>query len=175
MAKPVPPLTKTDHFRGDLKAPLKMIEYGDYQCPHCGAAYPVVKKLLDEVGDQVCFIFRNFPLSAAHPQAIPAALAAEAAGKQDKYWEMHDKIFENQDALEDNDLLSYAEELGLDMDQFQKDWESKELASKVEKDFMGGVRSGVSGTPTFFIGEKKYVEVTDYETLREAVTLALEE
>src|SRR4051812_45352410 len=103
-----PPVTFTDHIQGDESANITLVEYGDYQCPHCGAAYPVIKKIQSKFGSQIRFVFRNFPLSDAHPFALPAAIAAEAATLQDKFWQMHDIIFENQHLLSDAGLLKMA-------------------------------------------------------------------
>src|ERR1700749_1348974 len=107
------PVKDYDHIRGSLDAPFKLIEYGDYQCPYCGDAHQVVKEIQDQLGDQLCFVFRNFPLTEIHPHAEHAAEAAEAAAAQGHFWEMHDLLFENQNALEDDDLVAYATELGL--------------------------------------------------------------
>jgi protein-disulfide isomerase len=150
------PVNETDHLFGPADAPIELVEYGDYQCPHCGKAHPIVKDLLQQVGQQVKFAFRHFPLSKIHPQARMAALAAEAAGLQNKYWKMHDIIFENQKRLHHTALLEYAAGIGLQMDQFTSDMERQELATKVDSHFYSGMRSGVSATPTFFINGEKY-------------------
>src|SRR6202790_2984928 len=113
-AKLVLPLAGRDHIQGAINAPLTLVEYGDYECPYCGEAHPVVKTIQKRLGNRLCFAFRNFPLVNSHPHAEHAAEAAEAAGAQGKYWEMHDMLFENQSALEDEDLAEYAGTLGLD-------------------------------------------------------------
>jgi protein-disulfide isomerase len=150
------PVNETDYLFGSMNAPIELVEYGDYQCPHCGRAHPIVKDLLQRVGQQVKFVFRNFPLSKIHPQARMAALAAEAAGLQNKYWTMHDILYENQKRLHHTALLEYAAGIGLQMDQFTVDMEREDLATKVDSHFYSGMRSGVSATPTFFINGEKY-------------------
>ncbi|CAM4009391.1 thioredoxin domain-containing protein [Corallococcus sp. ZKHCc1 1396] len=139
-----------DHVQGPRDAPVILVEYGDYQCPYCGQAYGEVKRLQQTLGDRLGLVFRNFPLTQAHPLALQAAEAAEAAGAQGRFWEMHDLLFENQDALERPVLLSHAEGLALDVDRFREDLESHRFEERVRRDFMDGVRSGVNGTPTFF-------------------------
>lgn len=151
-----PPVDKNDHIQGNSHAPLTLVEYGDYQCPHCGHAYPIIKQVQRKLGDRLRFVYRNFPLSEAHPDAFKAAVAAEAASLQKKFWEMHDVIFENQDALSWTDLFSYAQSIGLDMQLFKEDAQKQEIAGRVEADFESGIRSGVNGTPSFFINGKKY-------------------
>ena len=151
-----PAVSNTDHAQGNLDAELTIVEYGDYQCPYCGAAYPVLKDLMDQFGTQIKFVFRNFPLSEMHQYARPAALAAEAAALQNKFWEMHDAIYENQRNLNESLLLELAEELTLDVPQFKKDLKSVELADKVDEDFESGIVSGVNGTPSFYVNGKKF-------------------
>ena len=151
-----PAVTKADHVAGPADAPVTLVEYGDYECPHCGRAYLVVKAIQQELGSQLRFVFRNFPLAEAHPHARLAAQAAEAAAAQGKFWEMHDMIFEHQDALEGEDLLGYAKSLGLDVAKFARDLEAKENVKRVRDDFRSGVRSGVNGTPTFFVNGIRY-------------------
>ncbi|HEX7903458.1 MAG TPA: thioredoxin domain-containing protein [Chitinophagaceae bacterium] len=151
-----PPVSSADHIQGNDNALIELVEYGDYQCPHCGRAYPIVKQLQEELGNQLKFIFRNFPLAKIHPEATLAAIATEAAALQGSYWEMHDIVFENQDDLGKGALLQYAVTLGLDVTQLEEDMARPELASKVEADFESGIRSGVNATPTFFINGEKY-------------------
>lgn len=151
-----PPVANTDHIQGDESAGITLVEYGDYQCPHCGAAYPVIKQIQSKFGSQIRFVFRNFPLSDAHPFAHPAAIAAEAATLQDKFWQMHDIIFENQQLLSDDGLLKMAGIIGLSIHQFKEDIRNETLAEKVDKDFESGIRSGVNGTPSFFINGIKF-------------------
>ncbi|WP_159732311.1 thioredoxin domain-containing protein [Sphingobacterium sp. 18053] len=150
------PVSITDHAQGNLDADLVIVEYGDYQCPYCGAAYPVLKKLLKKFSGEVKFVFRNFPLSEMHEYALPAAIAAEAAFLQDKFWEMHDAIYENQRKLDDQYLFKIAEKIGLDMEKFKSDIQKEELVNKIDADLQGGVISGVNGTPSFYVNGKKF-------------------
>lgn len=153
-----PPISGRDHIQGNMLAIIELVEYGDYQCPHCGRAYPLIKAIQETFGHDLKFVFRNFPLSEIHPQAHIAALSTEAAGLQGKFWEMHDVIFENQGRLTASDLSGYARWIGLDMEQFKIDLVKDELEEKVEADFESGLRSGVNGTPTFFINGEKYIQ-----------------
>lgn len=156
MSKLRPAVGAADHVQGNKNAPIEMVEYGDYQCPHCGRAYPIIKNVQEVMGDKLKFVFRNFPLSEIHPNAMNAAVAAEAAGAQGKFWEMHDAVYENQQQLDDASLVMYAKDLGLNVQQWSEDFEKPEFLQKVEADFESGVRSGVNGTPTFFINGEKY-------------------
>ncbi len=151
-----PAVSDRDHSFGPEDASIELVKYGDYQCPHCLRGYWVVKQLEEELGDKLRFVFRNFPLAKIHPEATIAAIATEAAALQDKFWEMHDMIFENQDDLSEENLFAFAEEVGLDMDQFRADLKRADLAQIVEDDFESGIRSGVNATPTFFINGEKY-------------------
>ncbi len=151
-----PPVSDRDHAQGPADAKLTLVEYGDYECPHCGRAYPIVKVVQKRLGSRLRFVFRNFPLNNAHPHAQAAAEAAEAAGAQGKFWEMHDAIFENQGALENDDLRRYAEDLGLDVDRFASELDREVYGDRVRGDFRSGVRSGVNGTPTFFINGARF-------------------
>jgi len=156
MSKLKPPVNNTDHVQGNIGAAIELVEYGDYQCPHCGHAYPIIKNIQKNLGSKLKFIFRNFPLAEAHPNATNAAVAAEAAALQGKFWEMHDIIFENQEHLGDNHLIKYAARIGLDIEKFKADFETPAMMEKVENDFESGVTSGVNGTPSFFINGTKY-------------------
>lgn len=167
------PVSEKDQREGNINAPLVLLEYGDYECPHCGAAYPVIKKLQRHFGDQLLFVFRNFPLSEIHPHALTAAYVAEAAGLQHKFWPVHDLIFENQQNLSTQQLLNYAEAAGADLEKLGKDVVSKEIIDKVEKDMEGGARSGVNGTPTFFINGKRYDGYYEYEDIKLALEKSL--
>jgi protein-disulfide isomerase len=151
-----PPVNENDHVQGSVHASVELVEYGDYQCPHCGRAYPVIRRIQTELGDALKFVFRNFPLSESHPQAIAAAVAAEAAGRQGAYWEMHDLIFENQSELDSLPFVRFATTLSLDIPKFEKDMADPALPEKVDADFISGVRSGVNGTPSFFINGIRY-------------------
>jgi protein-disulfide isomerase len=173
-----PPVSDRDHINGPDDAPVTLVEYGDYECPYCGMAYPVVKSAQRALGDQLRFVFRNFPLAEAHPHARIAAQAAEAAGAQGKFWEMHDMLFEHQKALETEDLASYADSLGLDSVRFLRELQAGVYEKRVREDFRSGVRSGVNGTPTFFVNGSRYdgdwANANEFiEVLREAATAPL--
>ena|SRR5947207_148309 len=151
-----PPVGPHDHVQGNRDAPIELVEYGDYECPFCARAYWSVKAVQEALGDDLRFVFRNFPLAQVHPHAIPAAQAAEAAGLQDRFWEMHDILFEHQDMLGETNLFRFAEALGLDMQRFARDFASPEVAATIRADFLSGARSGVNGTPTFFVNGERY-------------------
>jgi len=150
------PVTDADHAQGPKDAPLVLVKYGDYQCPYCGQAYSIVKQLQQALQDELRFVFRNFPLSQIHPDAVSAARAAEAAALQSKFWGMHDTLYENQDNLDLESLLEYAAELDLDVSKFITDMGSRQVEQRIANHFQGGVRSGVNGTPTFFINDVRY-------------------
>jgi len=151
-----PAISNKDHSMGSDNAPIELVEYGDYQCPHCGHAYPIIKNIVHALGKDVKFVFRNFPLQESHPDAVPAAVSSEAAALQDKYWQMHDTLFEHQNHLSAEHLFVYADKTGLDVQQFAADIQKDELLDRVQGDFESGVRSGVNGTPTFFVNGTKY-------------------
>ena len=161
-----------DHIQGRADAPVTLVEYGDYECPYCGAAYPIVKELQDRMGDRLRFVFRNFPITTSHPHAEQAAEAAEAASSQGRFWEMHDLLYENQRRLDDQDLHAYAEQLGLDVDRFDKELAEHVRAPRVREDFMSGVRSGVNGTPSFYVNGVRHDDSYDLETLLAALERA---
>src|SRR5688500_1726866 len=167
-------VTADDHAQGPATAPVTLVEYGDYECPHCGHAYPIVKDVQKQLGTQLRFVFRNFPLREAHPHAQHAAEAAEAAADQGLFWEMHDLLFERQRALDDAHLAQYARSVGLDEARFLAALTGHDFASRVRSDFMGGVRSGVNGTPTFFINGVRHDDSWDLATLVSAVRAAIE-
>lgn len=152
------PVGKGDHVQGNPSAMVELVEYGDYQCPYCQRAYPIIKRMQREFGEDLKFVFRNFPLTNMHSQAMQAAIATEAAARQGLYWEMHDYLFEHHEDFSIETLVSYANILGLDAELFKNDMEkmSAELTSKVEADKYGGLRSGVNGTPTFFINGERF-------------------
>ncbi|TDW43378.1 thioredoxin-like protein [Flavobacterium sp. 270] len=149
-------VSSTDHTQGKKDAEIVIVEYGDYQCPYCGAAYPVLKEIMNRYGDQVQFVFRNFPLSEMHQYARPAAIAAEAAALQGKFWEMHDAIYENQEYLNEKFLFELAEKIGLNRSKFIKDIKNAALEEKIDSDFESGVLSGVNGTPSLFVNGRKF-------------------
>ena len=149
-------ITEPDHIIGDKTATLQLLEYGDFQCPSCGDSYLAVSEAIKELGKSLVFVFRNFPLTDIHPDAFDAALAAEAAARQNKFWEMYAQLFQNQASLNEQALFSYARRIGLDMDQFGQDIQSRAVASKIEGDIESGLKSGVSGTPSFYINGQKF-------------------
>jgi protein-disulfide isomerase len=160
-----PPVSAKDHIQGSPGAPVELVEYGDYQCPHCGRAHSIIKRIQEEMANDLKFIFRNFPLSESHPQAFQSAVAAEAASRQHAFWAMHDNIFENQGLLPELPFVEFAGALGLDIAQFQEDLVDPALAEKVDADFASGIRSGVNGTPSFFINGVRYDQSWDEEYL----------
>jgi protein-disulfide isomerase len=151
MSRLRPPIGPNDHSHGVESAPVTLVEFGDYQCPFCGQAYHVVRALEQALRERLCFVFRNFPLGALHPQAALAAEAAEAAAAQGKFWPMHSLLFENQEALEPPDLLRYASRLDLDRERFADDLRAHRYRDTIRADVRSGALSGVNGTPTFFI------------------------
>ena len=175
MAKLKPPASIEDHMMGKLNASVILVEYGDFQCPHCGAAYPILKEIEKKFKDSIAFIFRHFPLSESHPMALPAAISAEAAANQGRFWQMHDLIFENQYRLSPQTLLHLAETLKLDMKTFQKDIQNPKLSEKVEANFESGIQSGVNGTPSFYINGSKFNGSYDFLSLSHAVEEGLSE
>jgi protein-disulfide isomerase len=150
------PVGSRDHMLGVRSAPIILVEYGDYQCPYCLKAYPIVKNIQKRLGSKLCFVFRNFPLTQLHPHAQEAAEAAEIAAAQDKFWEMHDYLFEHQQELDNANLKKHAAVLGLDTISFNHDLDNHIHARRVREDFLSGVRSGVNGTPTFFINGTRH-------------------
>jgi protein-disulfide isomerase len=161
-----------DHIQGARDATVTLVEYGDYECPYCGSAYPIVKQVQAAMGNGLRFVFRNFPITTAHPHAEQAAEAAEAAAAQGRFWPMHDLLYENQQRLEAEDLLAYAGRLGLDATRFKSEFEEHVHAPRVHEDFMSGVRSGVNGTPTFYVNGVRHDDSYDFETLLGALQQA---
>ncbi|MGB7433856.1 MAG: thioredoxin domain-containing protein [Candidatus Acidiferrum sp.] len=167
------PVGEQDHIQGSPDAPCTLVEYGDYECPHCGHAYPIVKRVQKHFGKKLRFVFRNFPLAEMHPQAESAAETAEFAGTHKKFWEMHDALFENQAQLGPDLYLELAQQLGLASQALRESLESREFLSRVKNDFSGGVRSGVNGTPTFFINGKRHDGAFEYDDLVQAINAVL--
>jgi protein-disulfide isomerase len=162
-----------DHVQGPATAPVTLVEYGDYECPYCGAAYPIVREVQRRLGDRLRFVFRNFPITTAHPHAEHAAEAAESAGAQGRFWDMHDTLYEHQRALGDAQLREYAATIGLDVERWVSDMETGAHLERVRADFMSGVRSGVNGTPTFYINGRRHDGSYDLETLLAAIEAAM--
>jgi protein-disulfide isomerase len=168
LAVPVSP--DRDHIRGPDKAPAVLLEYGDYQCPYCGAAHPIVKAVQEQMGNDLQFVFRHFPLMTVHPLAEPAAEAAEAAGAQGKFWQMHDMLYENQDQLDaPASFMEFAVAVGLDTERFADELVLHVHAGKVRDNLLSGVRSGVQGTPTFFINGRRHDGSWDLPSLLAAL------
>jgi protein-disulfide isomerase len=165
-----PPVSSTrDHVLGPPNAPIVMVEYGDFECPFCAQAEPVLKALRRSLQTVLLFAFRHFPMAEAHPHALHAAEAAEAAGAQGKFWQMHDNLFAHQDALEDSDLVEYAAAVGCDVDRFIREMAENRYLPRVREDFLSGVRSGVNGTPTLFINGLRYDGPRDLDSLLAAI------
>jgi protein-disulfide isomerase len=161
-----PPIGETDHVQGPRDAAIVLLEYGDYQCPYCGAAYPQIKAVQQAMGDRLCFVFRNFPLTNMHPQAMMAASFAEAAATVGKFWEMHDMLYENQRRLNDHSLVDYAKRVGLDEGLVEAALQGN-FEPKIRNDFKSGVRSGVNGTPTLFVNGQRFEGPAEAEALLE--------
>ncbi len=166
------PVSPDDHLQGPPDAPVTLVEYGDYECPFCGEAYYVVKDLQARFPEELRFAFRNFPLASIHPHAQDAAFAAEAAALQGSFWPMHDRLYESQDALEPSDLLAHAEALGLHVMQLEEDARSSTVRERVRADFLGGVRSGVNGTPTFFVNGARHEGSYRFDDLADSIAAA---
>jgi protein-disulfide isomerase len=156
MGQLTPPLSAEDHVDGLDRAELELVMYGDFQCPYCTAAYPIVRRIRDQLGGRLMFGFRHFPLRDVHPDAQRAAEAAEAASAQGAFWEMHDTMYESRGALGREDLIGYARELGLDGDRFTEELDASVHAPRVQRDVDSGLASGVTGTPGFFVGGRLY-------------------
>jgi protein-disulfide isomerase len=167
-----PEVGATDHIQGDESAAVTLVEYGDYQCPYCGQAYPIVKRVQKHFGKRLRFVFRNFPLIEMHPNAEFAAETAEFAAAHDKFWEAHDLLYENQQSLGGELYAEIAKKLALAPADLRTALEKREFAPRVRTDFSSGVRSGVNGTPTFFINGQRHDASFDYETLVAAIEAA---
>ena len=170
----IPVSATRDHLKGPESAKVTLVEYGDYQCPFCGEAYPILERVLKKYGQRLRFVFRNFPLTEMHPRAEFGAEMAEAAGAQGKFWEMHDFLYENQGALGSEDFfLEFGGRLGLDLKRIRQELMAHVHLSRIHEDFMSGIRSGVNGTPTFYINERRHDGDYQFETLVDAIDAAL--
>ena len=167
------PFTPEDHIQGDEHSPAILVEYGDYECPHCGRAYRIIQRVQKHFGKRLGFVFRNFPLKEMHPNAEVAAEAAEFAAAQARFWEMHDGIFEHQETLGLPLLLELAETVGLSVNDLKGALTRGEYAPRVKSDFIGGARSGVNGTPTFFINGHRHDGPFEFEDLVAAIDARL--
>jgi len=166
------PVSEQDHSQGPATAAVTLVQYGDYQCPYTRLSTTVVRAIQQQLGDQLRFVFRNFPLTEIHPHALHAALAAEAAASQGKFWQMHDAIFHHQHTLEDSDLAQFAAEVGLERQQYARDMAHQRFLPRIEEDVESGERSGVQGTPTFFINGVMYRGSWEHDALLAALQTA---
>lgn len=167
------PIAEEDHVRGHEKAPVTLIEYGDYECPDCQKAYSIVKEIQKKFGDKVRFSFRHFPLQAKHPCAHVAAQIAEFSGEKNRFWEMHDLLFENQARLGMPLLVELTQKLGLPIRDLENALENETYAPKIQKDFVGGIKSSVNRSPTFFINGERYNGNLDLEELTKHIEALL--
>jgi len=158
------PISREDHIEGPANAPMTLVEYGDFECSYCGETYPVIKAVQETMGPRLRFVFRHFPLARLHPHAVHAAEIAEAAGEIDRFWQMHDILFQNQTALDDADLLADAKAVGLTLDAVKRALAGR-YADHLKRDFRGGVRSGVNGTPCLFVNGTRFDGPRDVETI----------
>jgi len=166
------PVHERDHATGALTAPLVLVEYGDYDCSHCGDAFPILRQLRATFGAELTFVYRNFPLTSIHVHAQRAAETAEWAALAGRFWEMHDYLYEHQDRLDDRGLQAAAGKLGLDPRELQTAWNSHALIPRVKEDFLGGLKSGVSGTPKFFINGRRHDGLASADELTAALEAA---
>ena len=166
------PVSELDHAWGPAEAPVTLVEYGDYECPDCAAAFPIVKRLQATMGERLRFVFRNFPQNSIHPHASVAAQAALAAGAQGKFWPMHDLLFAHQATLADHSMDEFALKLGLEIYKFNADLSSERFARRVRADYDSGVESGVTGTPTLFINGVRYRGKVEYDAVLAAIEAA---
>lgn len=168
------PVNENEHVIGRANAPVTLLQYGDYECPYSGQAFYAVKQLQADFGNNLRFAFRSFPLNERHPHALQAVQAAEAAGRQGKFWEMHDMLFAHQNMLDSYYLVRFAYVLQLDIERFVQVAGSDEISRKIHDDFWSGIRSGVNGTPTFYVNGVLHAGTYTYDDLRAAVELAAE-
>jgi protein-disulfide isomerase len=167
------PVTQTDHIRGPADAPITLVEYGDYECPHCAAAHPIVGQVQLHLGEHMRFVYRHFPLTEIHPHAGIAAESAEFAGAACMFWDMHDALFENQSRLSVTTIFLTPEELGLPETAMRNALETGQYRKKVRDDFMSGIRSGVNGTPAFFINGVRHDGAYDDASLVAGIRLRI--
>jgi protein-disulfide isomerase len=171
-SKLILPVSERDHIRGPASAPVTLVEYGDYECPYCGLANPIVDEIRQELGDGLRFVFRNFPLSEIHPHSEHAAEIAEAAGMHNKFWEMHDMLYRHQKALDDQHLAEYVAQLHVPTSEIKLALSQHAYSDRLREDFMSGVRSGVNGTPTFFINGLRHDGSYERDELLAAIAKA---
>ena len=172
MSQLVPPVGERDHVLGPADARVTLVEYGDYECPHCGALHPVIEAARKAFGGNLRFAFRHFPLRSSHPHALAAAKAAEAAGEQGRFWEMHDRLYQRQTQLEDQDLARHARKLGLDVARFQRELTARAHEVRIREDLASAARSGAGGTPSLFINGELYQGSLDRDSVFAALARA---
>lgn len=172
MSPLVPPVGESDHVLGPTDARVTLVEYGDYECPHCGALHPVIEAARKAFGGNLRFAFRHFPLRSSHPHALAAAKAAEAAGEQGRFWEMHDRLYQRQTQLEDQDLVRHARKLGLDMARFQRELTARPHEVRIREDLASAAQSGAGGTPSLFINGELYQGSLDRDDVFAALARA---
>ena len=175
MTKLTAPPTEQDHLLGQATGRVQLLEYADYQCPHSAAARTILGDVLPQLGAEVSYVFRNFPLPDLHPRAVEAAEAAEAAGAQGKFWEMHNLLFKHQDKFGPDDLAGYAAQIGLDVERFNRELAQHTHLPRIAGDVAGGVRSGVPGTPTFFINGSRVEGPFEAQALRDLLAQTMAE
>ena len=161
-----------DHVKGAANAPVTLVEYGDFECPDCGAAYPTVNEVVKRMGNRLRFVYRYYPLVESHPHAEHAAEIAEAAAAQGKFWEMFDMLYQNQRHLSDANLMQYAREIGLDTQRVEREMQNEAYTKRVEEDVEGGDASGLEGTPTFYINGQYYEGAYNVDAIQEALEQA---
>lgn len=166
MSKLSVPVSKDDHVLGAMDAPITLVEYGDYQCPFCAAAQPRVQRLIAKFGNDLRFVYRHFPLTQAHEFAALAAMTAESAGLQGKFWQMHESLYKNQAIFGLDGFRRIAQRLDIDIDAFQEHLSDEILAAKIQQNFLGGLRSGVNGTPSFYLNNEKINALPDVDSLK---------
>ena len=167
------PITEHDHAAGPAAAPVTLLEYGNFECVHCGQFFPVIKEVRKLLGNELRFVFRNFPTVKTHLHALQAATAAEAAGRQEKFWEMHDQLFTHQNAMDDRHLSSFARRIGLDLERFERDMLDEALRQEIQADYERSLfDEHITGTPTIYLNENRYSGATDLESLLVAIRAA---
>ncbi len=172
MSRLTPPVSERDHVLGSAEARVTLVEYGDYECPHCGALHPVVQAARKAFGGNLRFVFRHFPLRSSHPHALAAAKAAEAAGEQGKFWEMHDRLYQRQTELADEDLLRHARKVGLDLARLERELGARTHEARIREDLASAAESGARGTPSLFINGELYQGSLDRDDVFAALARA---
>ena len=172
MSRLTPPVTERDHALGPAEARVTLVEFGDYECPHCGAVHALIHSARKAFGENLRFVFRHLPLKSSHPHALAAAKAAEAAGEQGKFWEMHDRLYQRQSELTDEDLKRHARVVGLDADRFDQERQARAHEVRIREDLASAAESGAKGTPSLFVNGEAYTGPLEREELFEALARA---